>query len=662
MMTTPLHRRRHPLPLRATAAAALALLVCSSPARAVDYIWQAGDGQWTDSGRWTLLGVPGNGDTATINNTGTGAVLLNGSFVVDRLTMNAGATLGGTGSLTAGSLVFNAGTLQTGPFQTGGAVSVLGSSTFNGAGNLGVRWSGALHLLGNSTWTEGNGRLAVDSAYGSGDSNYPAALLRMAAGTTFTDQGAADNAGFKVLGTGTGTVLNEGTYNRNGTGTTWVQGLVNAGTLNVNAGTLGFSTGNWLNTSSGQVNVAQGAQLLLADTTFTGGALNNAGLVTVIGGDSHVQAAARISGDWQINAGWLFIEGTQRIGTLTMLGGVLTGQGALTVDGLSFSAGTLSNPAFETGSRVTVLGSASFDGSRNQLVGNSAQLHLQGNSVWTAGNGRFAVDSAYGSGNGTYPAALLRIAAGTTFTDQGAADNASFKVLGGGTVRNEGTLLRTGLGTTEARGLDNAGLVDIAEGTLAVDPSFSNTGTVTVRDGAVLQGSSDTLHNTGLLQGDGTVRTFNLSTALANAGTLTPGGMGTTGSLMLDGDLTMTMGAVLRIDLADGQHDLLTITSDVSFAGALQLWAAPGTALQVGDSIVVATYGQRLDGSSFSNVQWLGAGANPFSVEYGDHDLTLRVTSAVPVPEPGTWALLLAGLALPALGLRPGRHSAGAAA
>ena len=30
-------------------------LVCSSPARAVDYIWQAGDGQWTDSGRWTLL-------------------------------------------------------------------------------------------------------------------------------------------------------------------------------------------------------------------------------------------------------------------------------------------------------------------------------------------------------------------------------------------------------------------------------------------------------------------------------------------------------------------------------------------------------------------------------------------------------------------------------
>ena len=870
MTTSDRHRRKPRLPMRASAAAALALLACSGPALAVDYVWQGGGGQWLDAGKWTLLGVPGSGDTATINFTSTGAVDLNSTQSVDRLTMNGGK-LGGAGILNAGSLVFNGGSLGATAFGPGGTVNVAGNTTINGTGSQQVDWSQTLNLNGNSTWSAGNGWLGVAGAYSSGNSSYPGAVLRIASGTTFADLGAASSSGYKVLGGGNGTirndgvytrtgaggtwlrglvntgtvnvdsgifgfdtgnwlntssgqinvaqgaelqvaaltlsagsihnagkitvignssevqaaaaisgnwqmdagtlaiqgtqrigslvlnggtlngqgtltvdtlsfnagkltnpsfqtgsqlivqgsasfdgrsvlsidnsaqlhlqgngtwsagngwlgvagayssgnssyaaallhigsgttftdlgaagndgykvlgggshnVLNDGTYNRNGLGTTWVRGLNNAGTLNVNAGTLGFDTSHWLNTSSGQVNVAQGAQLLLAYTTLTAGALNNAGLVTVIGGDNRVQAAASISGNWQIDRGQLIIESTQRIGTLTINGGTITGQGTLTVDALSFQSGTLANGSFLTGSRLNVQGSTSFDGSSNQQIGNSAQLHLLGNSVWTAGNGRLSVDSAYSAGSNSYPAALLRITAGTTFTDQGAASSAGFKVLGGGTVRNEGTLLRTGLGSTEVRGLDNVGLVDVAEGALEVNANFSNTGTLTVRAGAVLHGLSGPLQNAGVLSGDGTVRTASLSTALANAGTLTPGGLGSTGSLLLDGDLAMASSGVLRIDLAGGAHDLLTITSDASFAGTLQLWAAPGTALQVGDSFVVATYGQRLAGSSFGSVQWLGAGANPFSVEYGAHDLTLRVTSAV--PEPASWALMAAG-------------------
>mgnify|MGYP000718142374 CR=1 FL=1 len=60
-------------------------------------------------------------------------------------------------------------------------------------------------------------------------------------------------------------------------------------------------------------------------------------------------------------------------------------------------------------------------------------------------------------------------------------------------------------------------------------------------------------------------------------------------------------------------------------------------ALQVGDSVVVATYGQRLAGSTFGSVQWLGAGNNPFTVEYGAQALTLHVTTAVPVPGRSSW-------------------------
>ena len=49
-----------------------------------------GDGAWLDAGKWNLLGVPGSGDTATINTTGTGWVLLDAVRQVDRLTMKIG--------------------------------------------------------------------------------------------------------------------------------------------------------------------------------------------------------------------------------------------------------------------------------------------------------------------------------------------------------------------------------------------------------------------------------------------------------------------------------------------------------------------------------------------------------------------------------------------
>ena len=830
---------------------ALAVAAFSQPALAIDYLWQGGGGDWLDASKWTLLGVPGSGDTATISFTGTGAVDLNSTQSLDRLTMNGGK-LGGAGILNTDSLVFNGGSLGATPFGPGGMVNVAGSSTFNGTASQQIDWSQTLNLYGNSTWTAGNGWLTVAGAYSSGNSSYTAALLHIGSGTTFADMGAASNDGYKILGGGSYNVLNNGTYNRNGLGTTWVRGLDNAGTLNVNAGTLGFDTSHWLNTSSGQINVAQGAQLLLAYTNLTAGAVNNAGLVTVIGGDNHVHAGASISGNWQIDRGQLFIESAQRIGMLTLNGGTITGQGKLAVGQLDFNSGTLSTGHGLSGGVLAVQGPATFNGTDNQYILSGHALELEGNSNWTAGNGWISVDSnallhissgttfsdlgaasstgykVLGGGTGTVrndgiytrtgagatwlrgldntgtvnvdsgifgldpgnwlntssgqinvaqgaelqlaaltlsagainnagkvtvigndnyvkagasisglwqmnagrlfiegeqhmdrlafnggiitgqgklavgqldfnsgtlstghglsggvlavqglatfngtdnqyilsghalelqgnsnwtagngwisvdSNALLHIASGTTFSDLGAASSTGYKVLGGGTVRNDGTLLRTGLGTTEARGLVNQGLVDVAEGTLAVDANFSNTGTLTVRAGALLQGLSGSIRNDGLFNGDGTVRTVNLSNALINGGTLTPGGLGTVGSLLLDGDLTMLEAGALRIDLAAEAHDQLTITSDARLGGTLQVWVAPDLALHLGDSFVVATYGQRLATSSFTNVQWLGSGDNPFTVEYGDHALTLRVTSAV--PEPAAWALWLAGV------------------
>lgn len=346
----------------------------------------------------------------------------------------------------------------------------------------------------------------------------------------------------------------------------------------------------------------------------------------------------------ELAGGGSWISAARSVGSLALTGGQLWGDGALTTGSLNFQRGALGGggqaSTYPTGF-TTVTGTTVFNGANSQAIADNHTLTLQGDSSWTAGTGAIA-GTPYGGiivNNGTW-------------TDFGTGSTApgSYKSLrsdpagGGGSFVNNGTYVRTGLGTTRAYGFSNAGLLQLSAGRLAVDGNFSNAGEVRIDAGAVLASVSNTFQNDGLISGTGTIRTNSLSQSLVNAGTLTPGGLGSTGSLLLDGDLAMAANGALRIDLAGGQHDLLTITSDASFAGDLQLWAAPGTALQVGDSFVVATYGQRLAGSTFGSVQWLGAGANPFSVEYGVQALTLHVTSAVPVPEPGTGLLWLGGI------------------
>jgi hypothetical protein len=71
----------------------------------------------------------------------------------------------------------------------------------------------------------------------------------------------------------------------------------------------------------------------------------------------------------------------------------------------------------------------------------------------------------------------------------------------------------------------------------------------------------------------------------------------------------------------------------------------------VGDSFVVMTFGgDRLSGLGFDNVTWHGF--DPlltFDVAYNAHDVTLTVAA---VPEPETYAMLLAGLGLVGFAVR----------
>jgi len=625
-------RPRHPR----LATITLALACLAQPALAIDYIWKGGEGNWSDSGMWTLLGVPGSGDTAAL---ASGSTWLDIDRSIDNLFLSGGR-LHGVGHLTTGALFFGSGALGSafGPYAIG-ATTVTTTAFFDGTRGLGLNSGHTLTLLGTSTWSAGGGAISGGVFNGS---------LVNSLGATFTDEGGAAPNATKTLHSsfGEGSFVNAGTYNRNGLGTTLVFGLDNTGTININSGTLRFSNSGQ---SSGTINVASGARLFLDSANSTApmkgtlsGQIINAGAVELGRGTFRMAADLSINGEVKlIGDGSLVNDSTNTLTSLTVAGGSLSGNGHLTTGTLQFSAGALGsafNP-YTTGT-TTVTGPAVFNGRANLAVNYGHTLTLLGTSTWTQGGGSL--------GSAVFGGAIVN-GAGAHFTDEGALASNNYKELrrdavgGGGTFTNLGTYTRSGLGTTRAYGFDNRGLLAIEAGTVRVDGAFRNTGTVYLANGSTLLANDGSLANAGQLTGTGTVQVVNLFRILNNTGMIDPGLATERGTLTIDGRLQMAGDGTLHIDLAQGQNDLLAITSDATFGGTLQIAATPGAALQLGDSFVVTTYGQRLAESTFANVQWLGTGANPFSLEYGAHELTLHVTSAMPVPEPASVALMLAG-------------------
>jgi hypothetical protein len=640
-----------PRPKKAAIAFALGLL--SSPGWALDYVWQGGEGLWSDANRWTLLGVPGVGDTATL---GSGTLQLVDVRNVDGFTINGGQ-FGGAGALNTGAFAFNGGRIGYSTSTGGGSLNVLGSSTFNGAASLIVDYSHTLNLNGNSTWTAGNGRIQVEGSYTQGNVNYPTARFIISNSATFTDEGAASAGGYKVLGL-RAVIDNAGTYHRNGLGTTGIINLNNTGTVNVNSGTLLLQGdgGNTPNTrSSGTINVATGSVLQFfsnsnADFSFiTGGRISNSGLVRVSGTLVDIDAASQINGAWQVdgNTAVMLLRGNHTIDSLVQDTGYIAGPGTLTTGSLVFNAGRMGYSTETGGGVLNVNGSSTFNGTGWQTLDYSHTLNLNGNSTWTAGDGRIAVSSAYQTGNVVYPSSRLNISAGTTFTDQGAASASGFKTLGiGGVIENNGTYVRTGFGATVTAGFVNRGTLDIQAGTIEVDDAFRNQGVVKLAAGTLLGSYRDDFRNDGTITGTGTLRTWFANRTLDNRGTLDPGslaGAGASGTLTVNGNLGMAPASTLRIDFdATGAIDLLAVTGNATWGGVLAVWAAPGQQFELGETFTVATFAQGTSSATFSGFAWLGEGDNPFSLVYAPQSVSLLVTTAV--PEPATVALWALGL------------------
>lgn len=111
--------------------------------------------------------------------------------------------------------------------------------------------------------------------------------------------------------------------------------------------------------------------------------------------------------------------------------------------------------------------------------------------------------------------------------------------------------------------------------------------------------------------------------------------------------LPQTADAVFAVDLTSlAAFDLLTIAGSANLNGTLALNRLGNGSFAVGDSITILDATNSLTGS-FSSVTAAGFASRAFSVVYDlpTAGMRLQVTQAVTaVPEPGSWALMAAGL------------------
>lgn len=98
------------------------------------------------------------------------------------------------------------------------------------------------------------------------------------------------------------------------------------------------------------------------------------------------------------------------------------------------------------------------------------------------------------------------------------------------------------------------------------------------------------------------------------------------------------------------QHDRVDVSGLATLGGTLDVRFLGGFAPAPGASFVVMTWGTRAGSFAALDVSGLDPALH-LTANYGEHALTLSMSTA-PVPEPGEWALMLAGLGIMGWSLR----------
>jgi subtilase-type serine protease len=279
-------------------------------------------------------------------------------------------------------------------------------------------------------------------------------------------------------------------------------------------------------------------------------------------------------------------------------------------------------------------GFGGFAGSHGDVVvegidtrwGNSGNMVIGGNAtgqLTVRDGGRVETATAVLGGPATTGFFSGPAGNGTVFVSgAGSAFVASGNVSVGGDAATAG-----GRGRLEVA---DGGLVQVG-GTLKV----WDEGTLQIRGGMLLASQLD---NRGTLMGVGTVQAD-----VSNSGRLAPGL--SPGYLLLSGNFEQTSTGVLEIELHDmSTYDQLAIEGGALLGGTLSLICSGGCRYDAGDSLQLVFAAGGLSGK-FADITFSGLNPNSFELVYGADEVRLQVLSNVsPVPEPSTYAMLLAGL------------------
>ena len=554
--------------------------------------------------------VYNGGAAPTFDNTSSGTLR---AATGATLTVGGGAGLVNNGGVldaqAGGSIVFVGGsTFKAGTQFTGAGSNVAnGSNAFVGsfnAANLvlagGTHSGNAAVLNGSVSWTggtlDGSWTVAAGQTLNGNSGSFK---LVTGAAAVLSNQGtvAWNTNDFLYLQSG-GTVSNQGLFVANSSTTLAYNGGAATTFDNASAGTLRAAPGKTLTIGGG------------AGLVNNGGVLDaQSGASIVYVGGSTFKAGTQFTGAGSnVAAGSNTFVGSFQSGNLVLASGTHSGSATVLNGTVSWTGGTLDG-SWTVAAGQTLAGNS---GSFKYIVGAASVLNNQGTVAWGTSD-------------------LLYLQSGGTFNNAGtlnfSADGGL--VYNGGaspTVSNTGLIVKTaGTGTSAIGGtlnFDNQGTVDVQVGTIALPANFSNNGT---------------------LKGSGT---FSVSGTLGNAGTVAPGA--SPGTLALNGSYAQAAAGTFAVDLESlASHDLFTITGTSALGGALALNCYAACSYAVGDVITILDSVGNLSGS-FASVTLSGFATGAFSVVYDTaaDRVQLLVTEAVTaVPEPETYALMLAGLA-----------------
>ncbi len=469
---------------------------------------------------------------------------------------------------------------------------------------------------------------AVNTYTGTTTINPGAALYLTGSGSIAASSGVVDNGRFDISGTTAGAMI---------------QSLAGSGTASLGTRTLTLSNASDIFSGSitgpGGLTVSGGAETLSGANTYTGTTIINTGATLKLADTGSIVSSFR-----NVNNGTLDISGTTAgasIRSLTGTGTIVLGDQTLTLLNAFgiFDAGIQAGGISGTGGVTIGYGTETFLSAANNYTG-----------ATTINSG--AVLNLAGAGS---------VASSSRVIDDGVVH--INLAPGGATIQS---LAGSGLFTLGSRTLtiSNAsdvfsgvirgiyGGLKITGGTQTLTGASTYSGATTVASGAALKldgslGSATTIAFGGLLEGTGTI-----NARLVNNGTVQPGDA--TGTLYVNGNYVQGSTGTLEILLAGtgaGEYGHLTASGTMSLSGTLDVALLDSFTLVDGDRFDILDFASR--SGDFSTVAFDGTGCTSLDTggwkcgahltlfeDYTPTQLTLRAE----VPEPGTLAILAAGL------------------